>query len=99
MLFKSWTHQNFTVPHYNIAENIIIFQNGLQFCQHSFSTFQQNKNLHQAEVSLLPLQPVAQGILHCLIIQGMVPSQAVFQKTKQEKIDGVRLKNVRWVWW
>jgi hypothetical protein len=63
----------------------IIFQYTLQFCQQSSSTFQHNKYLHPAEVSLFPLQPLAQGILHCLIMQGMVPLQAVLQKTKQGK--------------
>jgi len=58
--------------------------------------------MHQAEVSPLPLQPLAQDILYSLIMQAMAPSQAVFQKIKQgegEKKRWCNVKNVGWVWW
>jgi len=47
--------------------------------------------LHPAEVSLLPVQLLAQGILDCLFVQGTVPSQAFRRPNKKHKNDGVRL--------
>ena len=63
--------------------------------------------MHQAEVSPLPLQPLAQDILYCLIMQAMAPSQAVFRKTKQgegEKKGDAMLRmwdgcGGNYVWW
>ena len=68
--------KHFIELHYNFAEGMVIGQCNLHLCRQSSSTFKQEHVFLPIKVAVSPLQPLARGVLQCLVI-------GVFPKTKQ----------------